>query len=153
MRVCYQAALFVGTRLFAIPSSWLLCRNFWVTWRNMPLSQWMLWKTRWSLIASAWSNKENTKAYWKILVNWPEIFSRVTKINKLHQTDFVDSHRRRQKTQIKRDSVRTICLSKCLHRTGKGRDVIELASNSNHAPPRQAFELFDSYKTMDLRYS
>ena len=66
----------------------------------------------------------------------------------LHQTDFVDSHRRRQKTQIKRDSVRTICLSKCLDRMGKGRGVIGLASNSNHAPPGQAYQFFNSSKMM-----
>ena len=58
-----------------------------------------------------------------------------------------------KKCKFKRGSVRTICLSKCLHRTGKGRGVIGLASNSNHAPPGQAYQLFNSKKTMDLRYS
>ena len=58
-----------------------------------------------------------------------------------------------KKHRIKRGSVRTICLSKCLHRTGKGRGVIGLASNSNHAPPGQADQFFNSNKTMDLRYS
>ena len=43
-----------------------------------------------------------------------------------------------KKCRIKRGSVRTICLSKCPDRTGKGRGVIGLASNSNHAPPGQA---------------
>ena len=58
-----------------------------------------------------------------------------------------------KKCKFKRGSVRTICLSKCPDRTGKGRGVIGLASNSNHAPPRQAYQLFNSNKTMDLRYS
>ena len=58
-----------------------------------------------------------------------------------------------KKCKFKRGSVRTICLSKCLHRTGKGRGVIGLASNSDHAPPGQAYQLFNSNKTMDLRYS
>ena len=38
----------------------------------------------------------------------------------LHQTHFIGGHRRRQKTKIKRGSVRKICLSKCPDRTGKG---------------------------------
>ena len=58
-----------------------------------------------------------------------------------------------KKPKKKRGSVRTICLSKFPDRTGKGRGVIELTSDSNHAPPGQAYGLFNSYKTMDLRYS
>ena len=44
-----------------------------------------------------------------------------------------------KKCKFERGSVRAICLSKCLHRTGKGRGVIGDASNSNHAPPGQAY--------------
>ena len=58
----------------------------------------------------------------------------------LHQTHFIGRHRRRQKTKIKRGSVRTICLSKCPNRTGNERGVIGLASNSNHTPPGQALD-------------
>ena len=53
-----------------------------------------------------------------------------------------------KKCELKMGSVRTICLSKCPDRTGKGRGVIGLASNSNHAPPGQAYPRVNSFKTM-----
>ena len=58
-----------------------------------------------------------------------------------------------KKRELKMGSVRTICLSKCPDRTGKGRGVIGLASNSNHAPPVQAFQIFNSYKTIEFDYA
>ena len=58
-----------------------------------------------------------------------------------------------KKHGFQRGSVRTICLSKCPDRTGNGRGVIGLASNSNHAPPGQAHQFFNSSKTMGVGYA
>ena len=71
----------------------------------------------------------------------------------LHQTHFIGSHRHRQKLKLKKGSVRTICRSKCPCRTyqREGRDWT--CGGSNHAPPGQAFQFFNSYKSMEFGYA
>jgi len=75
------------------------------------------------------------------------------KCRNLRQTHLIGSRGCRQKLKLKRGSVRTICLSKCPDRTGKGRGVIGIVYNSNHAPPGQAFQFFNSPKSMGFGYA